>query len=141
LLQASWSVQGYEFHTDLKVLILQNFDMILGMDWLELHSPMKVHWAHKCLAISYASKIVTLEGIIPGALDCSNIELVHISLVSPSEQVVPAVQQVLDKFQDVFRHLQNCHLEGCVITRYLLFQELVLCLPDHTDIHQLSKMN
>jgi hypothetical protein len=32
LLQASWSVQGYEFHTDLKVLILQNFDMILGMD-------------------------------------------------------------------------------------------------------------
>jgi hypothetical protein len=63
---------------------------------------MKVHWAHKCLTISYASKIVTLEGIILGALDCSSIELVHISLVSPSEQVVPVVQQVLDKFQDVF---------------------------------------
>jgi hypothetical protein len=102
LLQASWSIQGYEFHTDLKVLILQNFDMILGMDWLELHSPMKVHWTHKWLAIPYASKIVTLQGIIPGALDCCNIELVYISPPSPSEQIEPAIQQVLDQFQEVF---------------------------------------
>jgi hypothetical protein len=53
LLQAEWYVQGYLFHSDLKVLALQNFDMILGMEWLERFSQMKIHWAHKWLTIPY----------------------------------------------------------------------------------------
>jgi hypothetical protein len=43
LLQAEWSIQGYVFKSDLKVLPLQNFDMVIGMEWLERFSPMKVH--------------------------------------------------------------------------------------------------
>jgi hypothetical protein len=39
---AVWSIQGYEFHSNLKVLPLASYDMILGMDWLEAFSPMKV---------------------------------------------------------------------------------------------------
>lgn len=37
-----WSVQGYEFHSTLKVLPLGSYDMILGMDWLEAFSPYEV---------------------------------------------------------------------------------------------------
>jgi hypothetical protein len=39
---AEWSVQGITFVSDLKVLPLPYYDMIIGMDWLECHSPMKV---------------------------------------------------------------------------------------------------
>lgn len=40
---AEWSVQGIPFRTDLKLLPLSSYDMILGMDWLSSHSPMRVH--------------------------------------------------------------------------------------------------
>lgn len=43
LLQAAWSVQGYQFVSGLKILDIPHFDMILGMDWLERFSPMRVH--------------------------------------------------------------------------------------------------
>jgi hypothetical protein len=32
LLQAKWSIQGFSFTSDFKVLDLHNFDMIIGMD-------------------------------------------------------------------------------------------------------------
>jgi hypothetical protein len=35
MLQAKWSVQDYVFQSDLKVLQLQSFDMVIGMEWLE----------------------------------------------------------------------------------------------------------
>lgn len=38
-----WSVQGYSFHSTLKVLPLGIYDLILGMDWLEAFSPMKIN--------------------------------------------------------------------------------------------------
>jgi hypothetical protein len=43
LRKATWSVQGYQFQSDLKMLDLQNFDMVLGMDWLDRHSLVKIH--------------------------------------------------------------------------------------------------
>jgi hypothetical protein len=40
---AEWVVQGCKFSSDLKVIPLQHFDMIVGFDWLEQFSPMRVH--------------------------------------------------------------------------------------------------
>jgi hypothetical protein len=40
----SWSIQDHQFILDLKVLPLPYYDMILGMDCLDCHSPMKVEW-------------------------------------------------------------------------------------------------
>jgi hypothetical protein len=51
LKQLIWFVDGYEFISDMKVLPLTHFVMILGMDWLEAYSPMQVHWKHKWMAI------------------------------------------------------------------------------------------
>ena len=39
---AIWTIQQYQFHHDLRVLPLTAYDIILGMDWLQLFSPMKV---------------------------------------------------------------------------------------------------
>jgi hypothetical protein len=32
-----------QFEHDLRILPLDSYDLILGMDWLELYSPMEVH--------------------------------------------------------------------------------------------------
>jgi hypothetical protein len=56
---AVWTVQGYKFHSNLKVLPLGSYDMILGMDWLEALSPMKVHWSQKWISISYGPVQIT----------------------------------------------------------------------------------
>ena len=50
---AKWSVQGYSFSMDLKILPLSAYDMILGLDWLASFSPMQVHWDQKWIAIPY----------------------------------------------------------------------------------------
>lgn len=60
--QVEWRIQGYVFQQDLKVLPLQHYDMILGMDWLEAYSPMRVHWRQKWLSITYNRSLVTLYG-------------------------------------------------------------------------------
>jgi hypothetical protein len=55
LKDTEWSVQGYTFHSTLKVLPLGSYDMIVGIDWLEAFSPMKVHWQQKWMLIPYGS--------------------------------------------------------------------------------------
>jgi hypothetical protein len=47
----------------LKVLPLQCYDIILGMDWLEQHSPMVVDWKKKLLSFDYQGEKVVLQGI------------------------------------------------------------------------------
>lgn len=42
LVDCIWWVQGISFHSNLKILPLGTYDVILGMDWLESHSPMQV---------------------------------------------------------------------------------------------------
>jgi hypothetical protein len=60
--QAVWLVQGCSFTTDLKLLPLQSYDMILGLDWLSSFSPMQNHWQQKWIAIPYDGATVVLIG-------------------------------------------------------------------------------
>jgi hypothetical protein len=64
---------GYSFQSALKVPPLGSFDLIIGMDWLEAFSPMKVHWCNKWMAISYGSSTALLQGI--------QLELVDYALI------------------------------------------------------------
>lgn len=59
-----WSIQGVEFQSHLKVLPLSSYDMILGVDWLANHSPMKIHWAQQWLQVPYQQTTVQLQGIL-----------------------------------------------------------------------------
>lgn len=61
----SWMIQDYTFVSDLRILPLQQFDLILGMDWLESFSPMKIHWKLKWMSIPYGNSTVLLQGILP----------------------------------------------------------------------------
>ena len=45
---------------------LGNYDIILGMDWLEFYSPMKVDWVKKYLEFEYNNVVIKLQGITPG---------------------------------------------------------------------------
>jgi hypothetical protein len=100
---AEWSVQGYKFHSALKLLPLGSFDLILGMDWLEAFSPMQVDWVHKTLTIPYGSRHITLRGIQSNVADCSFIQLFHIADGSSSSvPIAPAIQQLLDEFGAIF---------------------------------------
>jgi hypothetical protein len=37
--------------------------MVLGMDWLEQHSPMQYDWVNKSLSFLYKGQQITLQGI------------------------------------------------------------------------------
>jgi hypothetical protein len=62
--ETQWEVQGLVFLSDFKVLPLQYFDLVVGYDWLELYSPMRIHWSAKCLSIPYGSSNVVLHSIL-----------------------------------------------------------------------------
>jgi hypothetical protein len=61
-----WLVQGTQFKTNFKILPIKCYDAILGMDWLETLSPMKVHWAKKWFSFTYQGKKVRIEGLLDG---------------------------------------------------------------------------
>jgi hypothetical protein len=63
--RAEWSVQSHIFQTDLRVLPLTTYDVIIVMDWLEAHSPMRVHWKEKWLQLPHQGSQVLLQGELP----------------------------------------------------------------------------
>jgi len=44
ILGCCFSLGDYQFLHDLRILSLESYDLILDIDWLELYSPMEVHW-------------------------------------------------------------------------------------------------
>jgi hypothetical protein len=80
------------FLSDFKVLPLQHFDLILGYDWLELYSPMRVHWSAKWLSIPYGSINVVIRGI----LSKLNVgDKVQICQVSKENTLLESIDSVL----------------------------------------------
>jgi hypothetical protein len=44
------------------VLRLQNYDGIIGLNWLAKHSPMVTHWAQQWLDFSRGEKLIVMHG-------------------------------------------------------------------------------
>lgn len=65
-----WWVQGESFSTNLKVLPLGCYEVILGMDWLEKHSPMQIDWKLKTIQFVLDSRQVLLQGVVPDVSCC-----------------------------------------------------------------------
>lgn len=61
---AVWTIQQYQFTHNLKIPLAQ-YGIILGMDWLQRFSPMKVDWLHRWLLIPHKGTSVKLQGTIP----------------------------------------------------------------------------
>jgi hypothetical protein len=66
----AWLCQGHTFQQDFHVLPLPCYDMILGADWLEDHSPMWVHWKHRWMKFTHHGRRIRLTGIIEHPQTC-----------------------------------------------------------------------
>ncbi|WVZ48794.1 LOW QUALITY PROTEIN: hypothetical protein U9M48_000203 [Paspalum notatum var. saurae] len=103
---ATWEVQGYQFSSDLKILPLQHFDLILGMDWLEAFSPMRVHWKQKWIAVPYLGSTAVLHGISSALPDQLVVQLCSMSvpeqLDSLSQSLCPALAALITEFGSLF---------------------------------------
>lgn len=103
--QAFWFIGDVPFYSDLKILPLTAYDIIIGIDWLETFSPMTMHWQQKWMQIPYNNQSVVLQGVL---LDYREEILVRLCLLSPSMQesdisLIPAdVQVLIDQFAGLF---------------------------------------
>lgn len=95
--------------------------MVIGMDWLEHCGPMLVDWAAKTLEFQHKGVPIRLQGLTAAhqTVDAVSVTKLHdwersnsiahvVMLCISGDQVeitpVPAtIQQVLDKFQDIFK--------------------------------------
>lgn len=103
---ALWSTCGYEFTSDLKVLPLSSYDMILGLDWLESFSPMKVHWQQKWMAIPYNNTTVMIYANLPNLPVATVIQLCAVEVLvqdKPEVSLPPRVQALIDQFDNLFK--------------------------------------
>jgi hypothetical protein len=79
--------------------------MIVGIDWLERFSPMKVHWAQKWLSIPYEGVVITLQGIRPDNGNCKLKELLYTvddTETIMNEEIPGIIWQLLHQFENVF---------------------------------------
>lgn len=128
-----WTAQGHTFVSSIGVLPLRCFDMILGADGLEEHSPMWVHWARKTMRFTSGGRRVTLQGLNPDWVQCSAAtsksvqgllnrqavtHCIQLRLDHPScsqfpeehsiaaiddQNVLPPVAQLLQQYEDIFQ--------------------------------------
>jgi hypothetical protein len=98
---AALSIQGCSFRMDMKVLPLSHYDIIVGMDWLESFSPMKVHWRQKWMLIPYLGTHSLLQGLGPEIPEGSVVEVSAI-LATDKEllqvEMPPDLVELLDEF-------------------------------------------
>lgn len=86
--QALWSVQCCQFFSDLRILQLSAYDMILGMDWLEAYSPMKVHWTQEWLAIPYEASTMVVYGSLPDLPEATVVQVCSVQVIADDSVVV-----------------------------------------------------
>jgi hypothetical protein len=68
-----WGVQGHTFVHSVHVLNIGCYDMILGADWLDIHSPMWVHWRKKIMRFTHRNKRITLRGVVTRNTKCKRV--------------------------------------------------------------------
>jgi len=87
-------------------LDIPHYDMVIGMDWLEEFSPMKVGWARKWMMIPYQNGTMVLQGVLPSAPVCTVLQLMLVEASEiPNEDSVqysPKIKDLLEVFSDVF---------------------------------------
>ena len=119
--------------------------MVFGMDWLELHSPMSVHWLDKWLTIPYRGSIIKLLGLQASSSQCAVMELCHIATLPDKDnqlvQDLPeALQHLIARFSHVFALPQGLPPARDCDHQFLFCQASDLYKSNHTDTPQPSKL-
>jgi hypothetical protein len=114
-----WKCQGARFKTDFKVIPLDCYDAIIGIDWLKAHSPMEVDWKKKCMVVPVEAGKHKLQGIVPALQECMEVSpgkllsmeeqdsVLYCFLLTPvqkegTEQCPPEMQTLIDEFSALF---------------------------------------
>ncbi|KAJ3684341.1 hypothetical protein LUZ61_013505 [Rhynchospora tenuis] len=118
--KVQFSLQNHELSGEVRLLNIQGYDMILGMDWLSLHGPMTIDWdqgrvlLHKdgkemvlqvqpeIAEISLCQDHLTLTKEVKNGGQLLLAQLFSISDTPQLPKVHPSLQSVLDTFQEVF---------------------------------------
>ncbi|WVZ91209.1 hypothetical protein U9M48_037412 [Paspalum notatum var. saurae] len=99
---ATWSVQGVSFCSNMKILPLTSYDLIVGMDWLETLSPMHIHWAQKWIQFYFQGQSIILQGELPPNYELTVLEL-SVLVDDPQDSVIPpCIRPLLDTYAAVF---------------------------------------
>ncbi|KAJ3688355.1 hypothetical protein LUZ61_017519 [Rhynchospora tenuis] len=117
-----FTLQNHELSGNVRLLNIQGYDLILGMDWLSLHSPMTIDWAAGQLQLCKGDKklVFTVQNEVAEVHLCKEapcpitegkkgnlMMLAHIYTIDEgAHQSIPIpdlLQPVLAKFAQVFQ--------------------------------------
>lgn len=90
--QCDWWIESHCFKTDFRLIPLGSYDIILGMDWLEQHSPMNIDWVQKWVEFQHLKETVRLQGISTAVGHCAEISMEQLSGMAKSGSIMYAVQ-------------------------------------------------
>lgn len=120
-----WYIHGHTLTSDMVVLDMAPYDAIIGYDWLK-NSPMKFDWNEKTIEFSLQGQTVKLQGLLSPPLQATPISAKQVYnsakgndtwayvILAPTEDSMPStdneatatppcVQQILDRYKDVFQ--------------------------------------
>lgn len=69
----NWYTQGHSFCTDMIVLDMLPYDVILDFDWLKANSPMTCDWQAKTIQFQHKGKPIVLQGLKAPQSQVNNI--------------------------------------------------------------------
>lgn len=114
-----WNMAGEKFEASLLVLTIGGYDVILGVDWMKLVSPVVFDFQHNNVIVSWNNKRirlgqkarVTALTVVPENMkgkwvhkDDSYflIQVMAVTKTSPPEAIPKEVNKVFEEFADVF---------------------------------------
>jgi Retroviral aspartyl protease/Reverse transcriptase (RNA-dependent DNA polymerase) len=122
----NFKIQGHEFKKDVRVLDVQGYDMILGIDWLTQIGPMRIDWGKESIKFNHNGTYIKLQvqeevaevKLCEGAIDVkkgkrrgSKIVVARLFIMGNEEKgqknIHVDLQEILDQFQDVFLEPTN----------------------------------
>jgi hypothetical protein len=111
----------------IRILPVPYYDMIIGMDWLEVHSPMRIERKNKWISITHDGALILLHGLQPSLPELSVIEaclLVNRLMMQNFLALLKVICQ--PRFSNCWTLLSICslnqphfHLAGLVIIPFL----------------------
>lgn len=92
IVNCPWYAQGHCFSTSFRFLPLGTYDVILGMDWLEYHSPMIIDWPARTMQIQVEGRTVILQGAPKKKQQCLLISSIQLDSLQKKDAIACVVQ-------------------------------------------------
>jgi hypothetical protein len=125
----TWTCQDNTFCTSLKVLPLQCYDVILGMQWLEQMGLMTTHWAQKWFEFEWQGTKCRLQGICTNTTKCDEISWAELQLLHQQDSIYHLVHVYFTEDESTQKTVP--HIVGMVLDTYKHVFDEPTGLPPH----------